>query len=144
MIKKKWDDTDFKGGASKLGDSIADSSKKTGSKISSGWTEMKNSEKTANIKRGFTRFTSKVKGWFSKKDSDEEEEKKEPVPVMAEANVNGAKKHNTIKAEMMGSDNSDEEENIPEMMRLEGHSDDGGFSDEDNQFNKDNSDSDED
>ena len=64
-VKQKYEDTDFKGGANDLGKSISAASKKAGSKISEGFKEMKESEKTQNAKRGFMRFATKVKGLFS-------------------------------------------------------------------------------
>jgi hypothetical protein len=45
-IKKKYAETDFKGGAQNLGNSITDTSKRAGARISSGIKEIKSSEKT--------------------------------------------------------------------------------------------------
>ena len=73
-VKKKFDDTDFKGGAQNLGKSISDASKRTGAKISKGVKEINVKEKSAKVKFGFMRFATKVKGLFSKNDSNLEEE----------------------------------------------------------------------
>lgn len=109
-ISKKYEETDFKGGARELGKSITVTSKKAGSKISEGFKEIKSSEKTQKVKSGFFRFASKVKGIFSTPGSNEvpEESKK-------------TKHHDAAKKEL---GLSDDDEPVPDMLKLDGHSDD--------------------
>ena len=70
QIKKKWEDTDIKGGASDLGKSIADSSKRTGAKIKESFKEENVAVKKEAVKRGWMRFTTKVKSIFSKSEAE--------------------------------------------------------------------------
>ena len=78
MVKKKFEETDFKGGAKNLGKSITDASKRTGEKISKGAKEINVKEKSSKVTVGFMRFATKVKGIFSKENNnDDDEETKE-------------------------------------------------------------------
>lgn len=71
VVKQKYVETDFKGGAQTLSNSISDASKRAGAKISKGVKEIKVKEKTEKVKFGFMRFATKVKGLFSKGNDDE-------------------------------------------------------------------------
>ena len=79
MVKKKYEETDFKGGAEKLGKSISNASKRTGEKISKGAKDINVKEKSSKVRAGFMRFATKVKGIFSKDNdvNDNGEETKE-------------------------------------------------------------------
>ena len=125
-IKKKYEETNFKGGAQNLGNSITDTSKRAGSKISTSIQEIKQSEKTQKVKSGFFRFASKVKSLFSSGDKVDEE-----VKVHAGKN---SSQHDKAKADLQSQPGIDEDygedglHDVPEMLKLEGQS--HGSSDE--------------
>ena len=109
-VKRKFEDTKIKDGAKDLGKSIADTSKKTGKEV----------------KQGFLRFATKVKGIFKAKETPKEEETKV-------AKFKSSKRHDRQKKKLMGresTDEDDDDEPIPEMLKLEGHSEDDDDDDE--------------
>lgn len=75
-IKQKYVETDFKGGASDLGKSIKDVSKKTGTKIKQGYKDINSQEGILKMKKSIFGWASKVKGLFKTKEEIAEEEAK--------------------------------------------------------------------
>lgn len=75
-IKQKYEETDFKGGASDLGKSITSVSKKTGSKISKSFKDINNQESVHKMKKSIFGWATKVKGLFKSKEEIAAEEAK--------------------------------------------------------------------
>jgi len=97
-IKNKYKETDFKGGASNLGKSIAEISKET----------------SKDVKKGWMKFTTKVKGLFSKKDSPDD--RKEAVACKFKTSSD----HEAALAQLRGTVAEVDEFQVPEMLSLEG------------------------
>ena len=128
MIKKKWDDTDIKGGASDLGKSIKNTSSKAGDAIKESFKEENVTRKREAVKRGWFSFKSKVKGIFSS--SGDEETKTQPEEEKRQDPKSA--KHDDMKATLKGSDSDDDV--VPEMLKLEGQSDSDENEDQNHQL----------
>lgn len=77
-IKQKYQETDFKKEASDLGKSISAGSKKAGTGIKRGFTQLGEKETVQKMKKSWFGFTTKVKGLFKSKDDVEESKEEKP------------------------------------------------------------------
>ena len=121
-VKKKYVETDFKGGAKNLGNSITSASKNAGAKISKGVKEINVKQKTEKVKTGFFRFATKVKGLFKSSTPDDEEEKDGSNFKVPGVNAEEVKEEE--KADPKNESGDSDGSPIPDMMKLEANSDD--------------------